>query len=98
MAPVPTSFLQSHREAFHDFTLLAMFAPAHVALALICLGLGTMGGAPWIAGLIFAGGTIGMILLWSLGVHTGRDDPILLGPPERVITLEGDALPCLRRA
>jgi hypothetical protein len=77
------SFLQSHREAFHNFTLLAVFAPAHVALALICLALGTMGGVPWIATLLFAGGTVGMALLWSLRAQTRGDDPILLGSPER---------------
>jgi hypothetical protein len=50
MPSLPNSFLQSHWEAFANFSLLAVFAPAHVALALICLALGTLGGAPWIAG------------------------------------------------
>jgi len=83
---LPNNFLQSHWEAFHDFTLLAVFAPAHVALALICLALGTIGGSPWIAALIFVGGTMGMALLWDLRAQTRRDDPL----PEHATVIEGE--------
>ena len=86
MPPLPNSFVQSHWEAFHNFSLLAVFAPAHVALALICLALGTIGGAPWIAGLIFAGGTAGMALLWNLRAQTRGDDPL----PEYAKVIEGE--------
>ena len=83
MPPLPNSFLQSHWEAFHNFSLLAVFAPAHVVLALICLALGKLGGAPWIAELIFAGGTVGMALFWSLRAQPRQDKPSAIESQKR---------------
>ena len=52
---------RAHRRTFVGFERLVMFAVMHVVLVLGCLGLAFLGGAPLIAFLIGAGGTMALI-------------------------------------
>ena len=64
--------VRAHRRSFFAFERLVLFAALHVALTLACLALAFIGHIPVIALLSWIGGTLAMILGFT--VVGGRND------------------------
>ena len=54
--------VRAHRRTFFAFERLVLFAALHVALTLACLALAFIGHVPMIALLLWIGGTLAMIV------------------------------------
>ena len=89
MTPLPNSFVQTRRESFHNFVLFVVCIVAHIALSLACLALGTLGGYPTIAMLLFLAGTLAIATGWVRhSAARRRDDPTLIAAPQRMSRAE----------
>lgn len=58
--------LHQHEETFHSFNKLVLFAILHVGLVLACLALAFLGHAPLLALLIGLGGTVALIVGFTI--------------------------------
>lgn len=54
--------LRAHRQTFHAFNRLVLFAALHIALVLACMALAFLGHAPVLALLLGLGGTAALIV------------------------------------
>ena len=58
--------LQSHRETFHAFSKVVLFAVLHIVLVLGCLALAFLGNSPLIALFLGVAGTITLIAAFAI--------------------------------
>lgn len=56
--PTPVEELREHRENFHSFSKVVLFAILHITLILVCLALAFLGHIPVLAALLGLGGTL----------------------------------------
>jgi hypothetical protein len=68
----PIAEVRAHRRTFFAFERLVLFAALHIALTLACLALAFIGHVPVIALLLWIGGTLAMIVGFT--VVGGRAD------------------------
>ena len=58
--------LRAHRQTFHSFSKLVLFAILHIVLVLGCLALAFLGNAPLMATLIGVGGTVALLAVFAI--------------------------------
>lgn len=58
--------LRAHREMYHSFNKLVLFAILHVVLVLGCLALAFLGNVPLLATLIGVGGTVALLAVFAI--------------------------------
>ena len=58
--------LPAHRQTFHSFNKLLLFAILHIVLVLSCLALAFLGNVPLLATLLGVGGTVALLAAFSI--------------------------------
>ena len=58
--------LRAHRQTFQLFSKVVLFAVLHIALVLACLALAFLGGVPLFALVLGLGGTIALIVAFTV--------------------------------
>ena len=58
--------LRAHRQTFHGFSKLVLFAILHIGLVLACLALAFLGNSPLIALILGIGGTAALIAAFAV--------------------------------
>ena len=58
--------LPAHQQTFNSFNKLVLFAILHIALVLACLALAFLGGAPLLGLLLGVGGTVALLVVFSI--------------------------------
>ena len=58
--------LPAHQQTFNKFNKLILFSILHIALVLSCLALAFLGGAPLLGLLFGVGGTVVLLVMFSI--------------------------------